>query len=55
VVKGLLLASEELALAEALVGLQRLVQRLARIKAHEKNPSRAQLLKNPELLEWLIA
>jgi hypothetical protein len=54
--KGLLRAWDDAhGLAEALRGLQRLVQRLARVQKRKKNPSHAQLLENPELLEWLIA
>jgi hypothetical protein len=54
--KALLRAlDEERALAAAVRGLQRLVQRLARVQKRKKNPSHAQLLENPELLDWLIA
>jgi hypothetical protein len=54
--KGLLRAlDDEGALAEALRRLQRLVQRLARVQERKKNPSHAQLLDDPELLDWLIA
>jgi hypothetical protein len=54
--KGLLGRWDDaVALAEALRGMQRLVQRLARVKARKNNPSHAQLLDDPELLDWLIA
>jgi hypothetical protein len=43
------------ALAEAVRGLQRLVQRQARVGKRKKNPSHAQLLENPELLDWMSA
>jgi hypothetical protein len=54
--KGLLRAlDDEGALAQALRRLQRLMQRLARVQERKKNPSHAQLLDDPELLDWLIA
>lgn len=54
--KGLLRAlGDEQGLADAVRCLQRLVQRLARVPERKKNPSHAQLLENPELLDWLIA
>lgn len=54
--KGLLRVLDDAqALAEALRSLQRLMQHLARVQKRKKNPSHAQLLENPELLDWLIA
>ena len=54
--KGLLRALDDAkALAQAVRCLQRLVQRLAQVQKRKKNPSHAQLLEAPELLDWLIA
>jgi hypothetical protein len=54
--KGLLrVLDDNQALVKAVRGLQQLVQRLARVQNRKKNPSHAQLLENPELLDWLIA
>ena len=41
------------ALAAVLRRLQRLIEKLAHVKARQKDPSHAQLLDDPELLDWL--
>jgi Transposase DDE domain len=52
--KGLLLALDDAAaLAAGLRRLQQLLQRLAQVQARKKDPSHAQLLDDPELLDWL--
>jgi len=52
--KGLLLALDDAAaLAAGLRRLQELLQRLAQVQARQKDPSHAQLLDDPELLDWL--
>jgi Transposase DDE domain len=40
-------------LAQVLARLQQQLRRLARVKARKRNPSHAQLLNQPELLDWL--
>jgi hypothetical protein len=40
-------------LTAVLVRLQGLLQRLARVQRRKKHPSHAQLLDNPELLDWI--
>jgi Transposase DDE domain len=53
-IKALLLAVDDsVKLEEALLRLQRLLQKLARVKSRKKNPSHAQLLNEPELLDWV--
>jgi hypothetical protein len=53
-VKALLLALDDaVRLQEVLVRLQRLIEKLAHVKARKKDPSHAQLLDDPELLDWL--
>jgi hypothetical protein len=53
-VKALLLALFDAArLPEAFEELQRLMKELAHVKGRKENPSHAQLLDDPELLDWL--
>lgn len=49
----LLVLDDAVQLAQVLVRLQQELQRLARVKARKTNPSHAQLLNEPELLEWI--
>jgi hypothetical protein len=54
-VKALLLALDDVVrLHEVLERLQGLIQKLAHVQARKKNPSHAQLLDNPELLDWVV-
>jgi hypothetical protein len=53
-VKALLLALSDAArLQQAFAELQRLLQELAHVQDRKDNPSHAQLLDDPELLDWL--
>jgi hypothetical protein len=53
-VKALLLALDDgVRLAAALRQLQQVLDKLAHVQARKKNPSHAQLLEDPELLDWL--
>jgi DDE family transposase len=49
----LLELDDAVALAHLLVRLQQELQRLARVKKRQRHPSHAQLLDEPELLDWL--
>jgi len=52
--KPLLLAlNDREQLEKTLLRLQRLLQKLAQVKARKKDPGHAQLLDDPELLDWL--
>jgi hypothetical protein len=52
--KGLLLALEDrVAVEKTLVQLQAILERLAQVRDRKGDPSHAQLLNNPELLDWL--
>jgi hypothetical protein len=52
--KGLQRVLDDVAqLTEAVVRLGKRLQQLARVQRRTKNPSHAQLLENPELLDWL--
>jgi len=54
-VKTLLLALFDTArLQEALKELRRLMERIAHVENRKRNPSHAQLLDDPELLDWLV-
>jgi DDE family transposase len=54
VLKDVLLALEDKSKLEAaLHRLQKLIEKLARTTDRKKNPSHAQLMENPELLDWL--
>jgi hypothetical protein len=53
-VKELLLAVDNTAkVLEILLERQRLTRQIAQVEAREKNPSHAQLLNDPKLLDWL--
>ena len=49
----LLQLDDHAALMRVLARLQQQLQRLARVKARRQNPSHAQLLDEPELLNWV--
>jgi hypothetical protein len=55
-IKALLLGADgDAPLAEAIGRLQRLPRRLARVKARKRHPTHAQLLNDPDALDWAIA
>ena len=55
-IKALLLGVDDNApLAQALRRLARLLRRLARVKARKRHPTHAQLLNDPDALDWAIA
>jgi hypothetical protein len=47
------LLDDTLSLTQAILRLQHLLQRLAQVTARKKDPSHAQLLDDPDLLNWL--